>query len=640
MQTNGPLHSEFASDYSAQDIEHVFDKQFNRFNFNTGDIDGLCNLFLATNNVTFANRRQYQSFITIQRRKFNLRVYSKVEMIRVYTLLRLQNKIQLNESFFSFLKLKSSRGWSGVNVVTIFTSGHQMGKNSSDSTILKGGCPMDCFYCPYEVDDKGNATQPRSYLSTEPGNMRATENKHHPFGQTLDRLHQLELMGHISPNPGSFSKCEFIISGGTFNFYPKDYIYWFVTCMYYACNMYYSWQDYSTTPMGTLLEEQLKNETASIRIIGLTIETRPDYVAPLLKNQTKLVNLDEIEYFRELGVTRVQVGIQHTDDTILKKVNRQCTAAQNKEGIRILKQNGIKTDIHIMFDLPGASPEKDLKCIDTIVDDPDYQADQWKLYPTETTKFTKIKEWRDAGTYNPYAEDCSEGVAYKLVPVIAHALIRIHAYIRTNRVVRDIPHQSIEGGLKCGNLRQVIDKYMTDNKMESKCIRHREVKMKHFDSNDVHMFSRKYLSSGGIEYFISYESKDLKTLYGFVRLRLNRHWWDVLPYLHQHALVRELHVYGSHSAIGSKSKTKTQHQGLGSKLLAAAEEVAFRNGFKQISVISGIGVREYYRKKGYALYHTYMTKTLSRYMFSSIIERDIMIIAGILCLCFSIYCIA
>ena len=118
-----------------------------------------------------------------------------------------------------------------------------------------------------------------------------------------------------------------------------------------------------------------------------------------------------------------------------------------------------------MFDLPGASPEKDIQCINTIVDDSDFQADQWKLYPTETTNFTKIKEWHDAGTYKPYAEDCSTGIACKLVPVIAHAMSRIPAYIRTNRVVRDIPNKSIEGGLKCGNLRQVVDTYMKENKI-------------------------------------------------------------------------------------------------------------------------------------------------------------------------------
>ena len=63
-----------------------------------------------------------------------------------------------------------------------------------------------------------------------------------------------------------------------------------------------------------------------------------------------------------------------------------------------------------------------LEVIDEIVDDPDYQADQWKIYPTETTPFTKIREQYMAGEYKPYAEDNSEGTAYKLISVISYGL--------------------------------------------------------------------------------------------------------------------------------------------------------------------------------------------------------------------------
>ena len=172
-----------------------------------------------------------------------------------------------------FLKMKAPRGWSGVNVVTIFTSGNQMGKNTDESIIKKGGCPMDCFYCPFEKDTNGVPTQPRSYLSTEPGNMRATQNKHHPVGQTYDRIHQLELMGHISSDPLCVSKIEGIISGGTFNFYPKDYLRWFVTCFYYACNTYYDWKDTDSIKMGSLEEEQTKNEVSSSSLVLSLLES-------------------------------------------------------------------------------------------------------------------------------------------------------------------------------------------------------------------------------------------------------------------------------------------------------------------------------------------------------------------------------
>jgi ELP3 family radical SAM enzyme/protein acetyltransferase len=624
----------FSSNYTTGDIEGIFNTTFKQHILTQEDEDKLEGLFKLAEPIYFENIKQYNRFIlNTGRRKLRLPPYSKGQMRKAYTHLLEKEKIEMNSSFLKFLKNKLPRGQSGVNVVTIFTSGHQMGKHNEGEykdLIKKGGCPMDCFYCPFEKDENGVPTQPRSYLSSEPGNMRATQNKHHPVGQTLSRIFQLEATGHISANPNDISKIEGIISGGTFNFYPKDYIRWFTTCFYFACNNYYQFKDCNEIEMGTLEEEQHKNETTSLRVIGLTIETRPDYVAPVDKKNPDIINLDEVRFFRELGVTRVQIGFQHTDDAILKKVNRQCDQVQNKRGLRILKNNGIKSDIHIMFDLPGSSPEKDIECINTIVDDPDYQADQWKLYPTETTPFTRIKKWRDEGKYKPYAEDHTHGLSYKLAKVIIHSLERVPPQVRVNRVIRDIPHKDIEGGVRCGNFRQVVQDQMEKNGILPKDIRQREVKLGNFDSNNCELFVQHYEGSGGNEYFISYESRDKKTLYGFFRLRLNRSWDETMDNIKGHAFGRELHVYGQHTNVGDNhTKSGTQHRGLGGKLLKIGEEIAFRNGFKEISIISGIGVREYYRKKGYHLNGTYMTKTLKVGMFPSIIIDEVSFYLGL-----------
>ena len=633
----------YANNYNKNDIEGIFSKKFKQYTLTSEDEEKLIPLFKRAQDKQFLHLKDYNKFmLNIGRRELRIPMYSKGQLRKAYMSLLDKGLIDSNPSYLKFLKNKLPRGYSGVNVVTIFTSGNQMGYSDNpeqQDAIKKGGCPMDCFYCPYEKDENGVPTQPRSYLSTEPGNMRATQNKHHPVGQTLDRIHQLEATGHISANPNDISKIEGIISGGTFNFYGKDYIRWFVTCFYFALNNYYSFKDFKTLEMGTLEEEQKKNETASLRAIGLTIETRPDYVAPVDRKNPDYINLDEIKFFRELGVTRVQIGFQHTDDKILKKVNRQCNQEQNKRGLRILKNNGIKSDIHIMFDLPGSTPGKDIECINKIVDDPDYQADQWKLYPTEVTNFTVIKKWKDQGKYQPYGEDNSEGIAYKLVEVCAHALKRCPPWIRVNRVVRDIPHQSIEGGVKCGNLRQIIEQKMKDKGDIPSDIRQREVKLGNFDPNNCNLFVTHYEGSGGDEYFISYESRDKKTLYGFFRLRLNKYWDETMDHIKGHALGRELHVYGEHTNVGHQnSQSGTQHRGLGSKLLKIGEEIAFRSGFKKISIISGIGVREYYRKKGYHLNHTYMTKSLSKNMFPCIMFDEFCFYMGVFLLIFSIFC--
>ena len=507
-----------------------------------------------------------------------------------------------------------------------------MGSKISGEMIKRGGCPMDCHYCPLEVDSKGNPTQPRSYLSTEPGNRRATENKHHPLGQVFSRVHQLEAMGHISSNSKDISKIELIISGGTFNFYPKEYIVWFSTCAYYACNTYYdardNYRDFSKVrKMKSLEYEKKENETSSLRIIGLTIETRPDYVAPRDKSYPDIIDFSQIELFRLIGTTRVQVGVQSTNDAVLKKINRKCTSAQNKEGIRRLKQNGFKTDIHIMYDLPGSNAQIDKKVIDEIVDDPDYQADQWKLYPTETVDFSVVKKWYDSGSYIPYAEDHSNGTSYQLVDVIKYSMMRVPEYIRINRVVRDIPHISIEGGLKCSNLRQLVKKNMDKEGLKCRDIREREVKHQDIDISNMIMDDHVYRASGGEEHFIQFCSKNKDILYGFIRLRLNNSFTDSLKSLYGCALIRELHVYGQHTNLGHNHKGLTQHKGLGGKLLLRAEQVAAEAHYENIAVISGVGVREYYRKKGYILGpHDYMYKNLKKSN-----SYNVRKIAGILC---------
>jgi histone acetyltransferase (RNA polymerase elongator complex component) len=81
--------------------------------------------------------------------------------------------------------------------------------------------------------------------------------------------------------------------------------------------------------------------------------------------------------------------------------------------------------------------------------------------------------------------------------------------------------------------------------------------------------------------------------------------------LYDSGLVRELHVYGQlikHDDI--KTDNSVQHQGLGKKLLKKAEEICLENDIYKVSIISGVGVRDYYRKNGYSLENNYMAKYL------------------------------
>ena len=653
-------HTTYAANFDRTDLDKIFINGYNKIIIYEDKKVIFQTIFEQALKYNFNSNKEFMKFIVTMRKSLGIKdTLSKSKLNAYYAYLVNEKKINRNRNLERFMKLKAARSRSGVISVTIFTSGELLGSNGKpivyekpnndleDIRITRGGCPMNCHYCPFEKDENGVPTQPRSYLSTEPGNMRATQNKHHPVAQVYDRLRALDAIGHLNIfEDTDSSKIELIISGGTFNFYPEKYIEWFSKCAYYAFNtyrqikqLYASNNKVKFRKMLSMKEEQQINETSNFRVVGLTIETRPDYI--IISNKNK-IDFSQIYLFRRIGVTRVQIGIQTTNDKILKKINRKCTNAENMLGLRVLKQNGFKVDIHIMLDLPGSSPEIDKKVIDDIVYGTDLQADQWKIYPTEVTPFTKIKDWYDKGEYKPYSElDNSE----KLIDVVIYAMRLVPKYVRINRVVRDIPEKSIVGGLKYSNLRQVIKKRMDSNGIICKDIREREIKFNNFDNSNIRLDIHKYQSSSGNEYFISYCSLDEKLLYGFIRLRLNKENHDVINCLNNKALIRELHVFGEHCSVSSsigieQHSNFTQHRGLGKKLIKIAECISYINGYNEIAVISGSGVRNYYKKRGYFIgEYDYMYKQITLYMFGQniikvFISRQILYLILIFCISF------
>jgi ELP3 family radical SAM enzyme/protein acetyltransferase len=596
--------SKYASNYTIEDVVDIFNKKEYAFTITDSDLNTVESVYQDIMLKGFP-----KNFYEVISRTLKFK-YTKPQLIQIYRKLVKSNRIQRSLVFELAATKKATRGHSGVNVVTIFTSGTQFGEGHVNS-IKNGGCPKNCHYCPFEKDSDGVPTQPRSYLSTEPGNMRATQNKHHPVGQMFCRIHTLEEMGHITPfYETNGSKLEIIISGGTFNFYPREYIVWFVTCMYFAANVYFEYRETGkfSRDILSLEEEQKINETTTLRIIGLTIETRPDYIDPRDFEKNCGDPFSVIRFFRDLGITRVQIGLQHTNDEILKFVNRDCTDEQNRRAIYFLKQNGFKVDGHWMLDLPMPSHidpiKSDTDMMTQVLTDSAYELDQWKIYPTEVTPYTKISEWYHDGYYKPYGE-IDDGK--HLENVIIHAKKLMKPWIRINRVIRDIPMISIEGGIACPNMRNRVEDRMREEGVMCKCIRCREVKLQKINYDDVVLKIRHYEGSCGDEYFISFETTNEKTLVGYLRLRLNRTNDEVMPELHDTALIRELHVLGKHTEISSDTKG-AQHRGYGRKLIEEAEKIASMHGFEKIAIISGIGVREYYRKFGYKVKDTYMMK--------------------------------
>lgn len=456
------------------------------------------------------------------------------------------------------LQIRSVRTLSGIAPITVLTKPYQ--------------CPGRCTYCPTE------ANMPKSYIDTEPGAMRALRLRFDPWLQVTKRIQALEDNGHTP------EKCELIVLGGTWTAYPNDYQEWFMKRCYDGFNL-----DQRPEGAETLDEAKTLNETAKYRVIGCTLETRPDHIDEA-----------EVRRLRWFGATRVQIGVQTLNKHVLALTLRDQTNERVQAATKLLKEAGLKITYHMMQNLPGAIPATDLQDIKTIFSDPGYQPDHIKIYPCVVVKSAPLYRHWKSGKYISYSEET-------LTTLLADIKNQVPRYVRIERLVRDIPENSIEGGNTVTNLRQI----MQQRGVVCVCIRCREPRADISGIETAQLFIEEYDSADGKEYFIALEDDTRKKLFGFVRLRLqhrDKHWYEELQ---DCAIIRELHVYGQLVPLDKlEADGQVQHRGFGRKMMELAEQIAKDNGFKKIAVIAGVGVRRYYEKLGYKLDQEYMVKEL------------------------------
>lgn len=421
-------------------------------------------------------------------------------------------------------------------------------------------CPGECIYCPLE---KG---MPKSYLSDEPAAQRAKLLNFDPLKQVEGRIKQMVETGHIT------DKIDLIVIGGTFGSYPEKYKREFFKSMYDGVNGKVS---------ETLEEAQKYNETAEKRIVGISVETRPDWVTE-----------KEVKLWRELGVTKVQLGVQAFDEQILKRIKRGHGLSEVARASRLCRNAGLKICYHLMPNLPGSSPKKDMEMAKIMFTDSRFGPDYLKIYPAMTIAGTEMWRMWKRGEYVPYSEE-------KLIKVLQEIKAQTPVWCRIDRLIRDISKKWVAAGTVRTNLRQVLGK-------RCMCIRCREVREGVYDAK-VKFLVNERESLGGKEFFLSYEANE--KLFAMLRLRLPDASEKLLfEELESAAIIREVHTYGRVAQIDESDGVKTQHKGLGKRLMVKAEEIAQDRGYQRIAVISAVGTREYYRRLGYRLEGTYMVK--------------------------------
>lgn len=577
---------------------------------------------------------------------------SNIQLLQAYYQLLQDKKIIKDQQIEQLLKKRAIRSESGIVSVQVLTKPFH--------------CPWQCIFCP------NDPTMPKSYIKSEPGAMRALLNKFDPIKQVYNRLLSLKLTGHET------DKIEMIVLWWTFDVYTKEYKIKFVKELYDACNTfdeYFKNIKISTTKRyshaivdkgrtikysGNIAQALKKNEQASHRIIGLTIETRPEYVTDA-----------NCQFRRELGVTRIEMWLQSLDDEVLKLNKRGHTVEQARQACHKLRQYGLKFSLHIMPGLYGSSYEKDLDTFKKLYTDPFFKPDEIKFYPTSVIPHTKLCELYKQGKYIPLeTDDIKRLIRQTFLEVIP-------PYTRIKRLIRDIPANEIVAWSTITNLSQLMHNQLLKEQKNAPDTRKKFYKRMYWtysvytslqkavkdelgkivSNNDeiqtfiigkdpdvmsfrnfvsldtrsreirnkpkaesskqkslVNIIIRKYLSSGGVEYFISCEDQ-LWYLYGFTRLLLpNEKDAIIIPWLGKNtAIIRELHVYGNVEAIKhtkDTTKKEVQHTGFGKQLMDVAQQIAQWHKYKKLSVISGVWVRAYYRKLWYRLEWNYMVKIL------------------------------
>lgn len=481
------------------------------------------------------------------------------------------------------LQMKNTRTISGVTPVTVLTKPFP--------------CPGKCIFCPNDV------RMPKSYVSSEPGAQRATHNRFDPYLQTYNRLSAYAGIGHPT------DKVELIVLGGTWSFYPKDYQIWFVKRCFDAMNDFdadnfvvknpdnenakmpyldekleLEGNKYNTvvsknqrsvstevTTWEELFVAQVKNENALSRCVGLVLETRPEYVTN-----------EEMIHTRKLGATKIQIGIQTLDNEVLQLNKRGHTIEDTKNAFKLLRKYGFKIHGHWMPNLYGSTPQKDIEDYNKMFTE-DYSPDELKIYPCSLVETAELMDYYAKGLWKPYTEE-------ELTKVLVEVFKNTPRYCRLTRVIRDIPSHEIIVGNKKTNFRQVVEEEVKRLGIKPLEIRSREIKGKKVLLSDLNLNTYEYKTTVSREMFIEYKT-DRGEIAGFLRLSL--------PFEGTHSMIREVHVYGQSIQLGIQEEGKAQHIGLGKRLIELAKDISKKNKYKEMYVISAIGTREYYRKRGF-----------------------------------------
>jgi elongator complex protein 3 len=433
-------------------------------------------------------------------------------------------------------------------------------------------CPHGrCTYCPGGLENGS----PQSYTGEEPSALRGAQFHWDSTAITRHRIETLEELGHPT------SKVEVIVMGGTFPARPLSYQESVFRGIYDGLNGVSS---------SSLAEAQAMNERAVHRMVGLTVETRPDWCDGQV-----------LPFLLDAGVTRVEVGVECLHDDVLASVGRAHSSGDVERATREARDRGLKVCYHLMLGLPGMDPERDLADFRRLWNEEAFRPDLLKIYPTLVLPGTGLYEDWKAGRYAPY----DTPTAARLLAALKREL---PPWVRVQRIQRDIPARLIAAGVRTSNVRQKALALLRDEGRACRCLRCREAGRRASPPPDAfELTETSYPAGGGRETFFAWEEPTSDTVAGFLRLRYPS---DRTEGGLDAPVIRELKVVGTEVPVGASGTgpSEYQHRGFGRGLLEAAEESVRSAGFSRVFVTSAVGTREYYRRLGYERVGPHMAK--------------------------------
>jgi elongator complex protein 3 len=405
-------------------------------------------------------------------------------------------------------------------------------------------CGGDCIFCPK------TSGIPSSYIENE-DTLFAKVCGYSPIAQFQRFKKRIRISYKSGPIP-----TEIIILGGSFSSHKKEYRKKFINDLYASMK---------GLKECIVLNDSFKHPKYIPSVV--TVESRPDQI-----------NTSECNFLRELGVSKVEIGVQHTSNNVLYFNQRGHDQSSIIEATQLLKEEGFKVGYHIMIGLPNSTKDDDVKMLTSTLWKAEYSPDYLKIYPCVLLNNPIFQP----KLYNLYKAKKWTPISNNDVVFLLRALNKsIPSYVRISRIQRQFDPRTVIRGVKPGVR---IKSGVTFSDVRSREVGHISPNINLAQINSVIENVTVKLND---VYFELITNENI--LLGMARIRIRN---DFL-------IIRELKIYGKAAPVGSRGLI--QGNGLGKRLLRCIEKFGHERELNEILVNASPGARTYFRKHGYSV---------------------------------------